>query len=375
METGILAPGSQSTSASKTIHNSSPEESSSRHDHRLASSESVRDDNGSLEMWGWSGALDGWNNNQLRLLRESWRPSTRKVYNIAWERWISWCRSYKINHIKPKASEFARFLSDLHLIFKLSYSSVLLHKSVVSTLCDPNLSGQLSSHVLVKHILKSIALRKPISHMKDPIWNIDVLVSYLKSYSVDETNVFQVQRHTAALLLLCSGRRIHDLTLLTVDSANYIFDDNSVVFWPSFGSKTDSITYRQSGWKLLANKENKKLDPVFWIKLTKSLLEDRRRLAKSFNLFINIRGEPRPASRTLIGGWIKSLFKNAGVSATPGSIRSAVASKNWFDNRTVDEILAKGNWQSKSTFTKYYLRLIKSNHNTESVTQLFDPII
>lgn len=153
-----------------------------------------------------------------------------------------------------------------------------------------------------------------------------------------------------------------------------IFKGDSVVFWPLFGSKTDSSTYRQSGWKFLMNKENEKLDPIFWIRLTKSLLEERRRLAKSFNLFINIRGEPRPASRTLIGGWIKSLLTEAGIPATPGSVRSAVASKNWFGNRTLDEVLARGNWRSHNTFAKYYMRLVKSAHNSNSVTQFFSPI-
>lgn len=177
---------------------------------------------------------------------------------------------------------------------------------MVSTLSNPETSGQLSSNVLVKHVLKSIALHKPITHAKLPVWNIDELAVFLENKRVDENNIFQVQRHTAAFLLLCSGRRIHDLTLLRVDSNSYSKQNNVVIFWPEFGSKTDSVDYRQSGWKLLSNQHNKNLDPVYWAELTILLLASRRSAAKSSNLFINIRGEPRNASKTLIAGWIRS---------------------------------------------------------------------
>lgn len=61
--------------------------------------------------------------------------------------------------INPLASDLARFLADLHLINRLSYNSILLHKSVVSTLGNPDSSGHLGSHVLVKLIFKAINYR------------------------------------------------------------------------------------------------------------------------------------------------------------------------------------------------------------------------
>ncbi|KAF9406740.1 hypothetical protein HW555_012981, partial [Spodoptera exigua] len=70
------------------------------------------------------------------------------------------------------------------------------------------------------------ALQKSVPHGKPPIWNINDLANFLDSKRIDENNIFQVQRHTAALLLLCSGRRIHDLTLLRVDSNNYSNQDD-----------------------------------------------------------------------------------------------------------------------------------------------------
>lgn len=174
-----------------------------------------------MEVWGWSNNLTGWDDSQLNLLLSSWRPSTRKTYKVAWDRWLIWNKIHKLNPFRPSGSILAKFLADLHLKERLSYNTIMLHKSVVSTMCDTELSGHLSSHVLVKHVLKSISLKNPVAH-KTAVWNVDVLISFLEKVTIDESNFFQTSRHTALLLLLCSGRRVHDLTLLTVDSEHYV---------------------------------------------------------------------------------------------------------------------------------------------------------
>lgn len=309
-------------------------------------------------MWGWSKNLIGWDDSQLNLLKSSWRPSTRKTYKVAWDRWISWNTKHGLNPFQPSGSTLAKFLADLFLKQNLSYNTILVHKSVVSTLCNTELAGYLSSHVLVKHVLKSIALAKPIQH-KTLIWNVDALLSFLEKYKVDETNTFSISRHTAVLLLLCSGRRVHDLTLLDVDEEHFVDNNDHIVLWPKFGSKTDNCDFRQSGWKLMSN-QTKNLDPVFWVKCCAKLLRDRRIAAQCTNLFLNLRGEAKAATRTVIGGWIKTLLTEAGILSSPGSIRSAVASKNWADNMPIDEILSRGNWRSGNTFRQFYRREIRT---------------
>ncbi|XP_022836527.1 uncharacterized protein LOC111363890 [Spodoptera litura] len=74
-------------------------------------------------------------------------------------------------------------------------------------------------------------------------------------------------------------------------------------------------------------------------------------------------------------GWVKTLFKEAGIIATPGSTRSAVASKSWLENHPLDEILSRGNWQSANTFQNFYRReVIRSGDSNLNVTELFNPI-
>lgn len=373
MGEGVLACGPQGPSTSSTANPEEPTGESSRHVNRASTSQSREHRSRSLEVWGWSEAVGTWNTEQVSLLKNSWRKSTVKTYEVAWKRWSSWSSINNVSRNNPTGSQLAQFLSDLYLIHKLSYNTILLHKSVVSTLCNAESSSHLSSHVLVKHILKSIALANPKT-TKPPVWDVSKLTTFLTTYTIDIDNFFQISRHTAMLLLLCSGRRIHDLTLLRVDPKHYTKSDDSITFWPQFGSKTDSSNFRQSGWKLLLNKNNRNLNPLFWIERMIVLLNDRRSTAKLFNLFITVRGVAKPASRTVIAGWIKTLFKEAGIAATPGSVRSAVASKSWFENHPVDEILARGNWRSANTFQQFYRRELIESNVSENVTQLFEPV-
>lgn len=372
VESSFLAGRSQSPSSSISVVDHQSQGVSNRHHDRPATPQGPRDGARGLEVWGWAESLTGWNEDQIRLLRSSWRTSTLKTYKVAWDRWVSWSKKYNLDPFHPTGPMVARYLADLYLINKLSYNTILLHKSVVATLCNAEDAGQISSHTLVKHVLKSIALKKPVTH-KPPVWNIDTLTSFLSSNTVDENNPFAASRHTATLLLLCSGRRVHDLTLLLVDSDHCVDDGSNIILKPMFGSKTDSDTHRQSGWRLLPNTTCKNLDPVFWVRKLIDLLKDRRDSVNCPNLFINIRGKAKAASRTVIAGWVKTVLTEAGIPVTPGSLRSAVSSKNWSDNFPLDEILSRGNWKSKDTFTRFYRREIVPASASNSITRMFNP--
>ncbi|XP_060810191.1 uncharacterized protein LOC132904278 [Amyelois transitella] len=313
------------------------------------------------------------------MLKSGWRQSTLKTYKSAWMRWVRWAEQNHVNRNDPQGSDLARYLIDLSQKEGLSYKTILLHKSVVATLSNTN-SSCLSSHILVKHALKAISLKSPVPG-KPPIWDVSHLLSYLSNCQKENSSLFRISQLTAILLLLCSGRRVHDLTLLDVTPQHMIIKENCIILWPRFGSKTDSCDYRQSGWKIIANENCQLLDPVYWIKQLVNASQSRRlecsqRLRNA--LFLTVRGDPKPASRTVIGGWVKALLNEAGIKATPGSVRAAVASKNWVDNFPLDSILAQGNWRSAETFRQFYRREIMQNNlyneNRNNISILFNPV-
>lgn len=70
----------------------------------------------------------------------------------------------------------------------------------------------------------------------------------------------------------------------------------------------------------------------------------------------------------MIGGWIKTILKEAGLETSLGSIRSAVASKSWLENIPVQEILNRGNWKSANTFKRHYFKQVNLlNQGTDKI--------
>lgn len=364
----FLAIRSEEEGSVSPTYDLEPPTSPYRPEHRTSASESTRNDPGGLEMWGWSRNLTDWSEEQKSLLRSGWRESTQKTYKSSWLRWCRWSNKHGVNVNSPTGSDLARYLSDLHQKDGLAFKTILLHKSVVSTMCNTEISGTLSNHSLVKQVLKAISLKRP-SLTKPPIWDVTQLITFLSTKQVNKDSLFEVSRHTAALLLICSGRRVHDLTLLNIDSEHMYSSEDSLVLWPMFGSKTDTTDYRQSGWKLLHNHSCEALNPIYWINLLIDLSQQKRGAIN--NLFITLRGIPKAASRTIIGSWVKSLLIEAGITATPGSVRAAVASRNWVDNFSIDTILAQGNWRSGDTFRQFYRREIRPNNSSTSLSNLF----
>lgn len=363
---------SQDSGNCATIHDSQPKESADRHIDGPASPTCTGSVSRSLEMWGWADSISSWSEEQKVLLSKGWRPSTISTYKPAWRRWLKWCLGSNVKYNDPTGSDLARFLADLHLKEKLSYKTILLHKSVVSQLCNVGTESRLSSNLLVKQMLKSISTQSPKSR-SNFIWDTRVLEDWLSNSSPSENSLFEISCRCAVLLLLCSGRRVHDLSLLSIGATHCLQSNDSIVLWPKFGSKTDSDSYIQSGWKLLKNVDNQNLDPVFWLQKLISLGQDRRSSGSTDSLFVSIRGKAGPASKTVIAGWVKSVLRNAGIEASAGSFRSAVASRSWLDSESLDVIMSRANWRSSNTFKNFYRREVVSASNS-SISRLFEAV-
>lgn len=369
---GVLAERPKEPSAGSSIRDPEPPNQVGRCPDPTASPGCQADGFGSLADTGWATLIDSWDDRQRSLLASGWRKSTISSYKPAWARWHRWCVTNNVNKNSPAPQDLAKFLTDLHLIEKLAYSTICLHKSVVSTFCPVSSGPPLSSHVIVRQALKAISLGRP-SSSKAPIWDIKDLCKYLQDHMPDNTSLYEVSKRCAILLLLCSGRRVHDLTLLNLSRSKCVIQPDSVIFWPDFGSKTDNATNRQSGWKLLHYPPNVNIDPVYWIKKLIFLSQTRR--GDINKLFISTCGIVKPASRTMIGGWIRSVLKDAGIDSSAGSVRSAVASSSWLDNDNIENILIRGNWKSASTFHKFYKKSINTRYlNSNSLDECFQSL-
>ena len=151
----------------------------------------------------------------------------------------------------------ARKLCFLGRVKGFSHSTITLHKSVVATFANPDRSAALSSHPIIRLKGSFASEVRPENHyLGCPA------VRILAGTKSAEPNLFQVSRHVACLLLLASGRRVHDLTLLS--TAEDLFQDlgEVLVFRPRLWSKTNSGSHQQSGWRLSGMTSSPSLDVV-----------------------------------------------------------------------------------------------------------------
>ncbi|KAG6438888.1 hypothetical protein O3G_MSEX000301 [Manduca sexta] len=350
-----------------------PAEGTHRSDHQATTYPGGQDTSPGLEGWGWSEHISHWSVDEQKLLNSSWRSSTLETYKAPIKRWQSWCKSNDTNDKSPKGEDIARFLANLFLKENLAFNTILLHKSAIFTHCRP-WKENYNKNFFIQQILKAISLAR-IPTKKTPIWDTKILFDWLLATPHCET-LFDISRRTALILLLASGRRIHDLTLLEVTEESLVIENDKIILWPKFGSKTDTGTHQQSGWLLLKN-QNVNICPVRHVMKLLKISKNRRASGGNIiSLFISIMGVIKPASRTIIAGWIRSIFREVKIDAPPGSIRSAVASKSWVEDRPVQEILDRGNWRSMSTFTNHYCRRVqrRNDHSEDLLQRTFSVI-
>lgn len=342
-----------------SVPNPEPRPASSRSDVQSPAGEGDRFLFRGLEDTGWSSLVSGLDYDDINLLQGAWRDSTWKTYGSAWKQWVSWGRLNNVHPSRPSPQDLSTYLGYLARVRKLAYATILVHKSVIVSLADPSHENRLSSHPLITTMLKGISLSKcSLSVTKSTIWNVQDLVNWLRLNVPIPDNIFQVSRHVALLLLLATGRRIHDLTLLRINESHCQISDSSIKFWPAFGSKTDNPKSRQSGWELTSSGDAG-LDLVKWVKCLIECSADRRGARKDlFHLFITTRGEVKAATRTIIAGWLKTAFCDLGIDCSPGSIRSAVASSRFENDVPLDRILSNGNWRGSTNFFKHYCKTV-----------------
>ncbi|XP_069360693.1 uncharacterized protein [Maniola hyperantus] len=371
----LLATCPQEESPRQTVYNTESRQSPHRPPNQSSTTQDTRFVLGSMESTGWADLVKNWSIEEKQILETSWRKSSLSTYSAAWKSWCHWAKERKISINNPNPTEVAQYLCFLYYKKKLSYGTIYLHKSTIATFSNPLNADKVSNNPLIKHILKGISNTNP-RILRAKIWDINKLLSWINRNPPDPRSLFQISRHLALLLLLSSGRRVHDLTLLRIDPDFLIQSENEVIFWPQYGAKTDKPKYIQSGWKLLKN-ELQLWDVIYWLKQYIEISHQRRHTNSQTIpfLFVTTRGKTGPASRSVIAGWVRTALRSAGIEAGAGSTRSAVATFRFNNRLPLDEVLRKG---SNNFFKHYYKELdespINENSRDKNITDSFVPV-
>ena len=113
----------------------------------------------------------------------------------------------------------SQVLDFLHTLYELglSHSAIGTHRSAISAIVEIPGVPQLGEHWLVSRFMKGIFHLRPPQPRYTKTWDVNKVLSYLKSLGPNDSLMLkQLTLKTAALLTILGGRRIHTLHMLSV---------------------------------------------------------------------------------------------------------------------------------------------------------------
>ena len=265
----------------------------------------------------------------------------------------------------------------LHFLTELfedncGYSALNTARSALSTFIV--LPGNISvgNHPLVTRFMKGVYQSRPTFPKYTEIWDVNVVLSYLKTLSpVAKLSLKDLTYKVTMMLMLLSGQRIQTIQLLdlkdmTMSKSQFTFKVSSKVKHTKPGRHLQDLKFK-------AYAPDRRLCIYTYLQkylvVTKPLRGDETKLLISFN-------KPHQAvSRDTIRRWIKQVLSNSGIDTnvfSTHSTRSASVSAANSKGVPLDKILSAGGWSRASTFSKYYNKPIVNTHGCDYGSSLLN---
>ena len=307
----------------------------------------------------------------LQIIMASWRDSTQKQYAGYLQKWQRFCSGRKVDIFSPPVEEVLHFLTELFEA-NCGYSALNTARSALSTFIV--LPGNISvgNHPLVTRFMKGVFQSRPTFPKYAEIWDVNVVLSYLKTLSpVAKLSLKDLTYKVTMMLMLLSGQRIQTIQLLdlkdmTMSKSQFTFKVSSKVKHTKPGRHLQDLKFK-------AYAPDRRLCIYTYLQkylaVTKPLRGDETKLLISFH-------KPYQAvSRDTIRRWIKQVLSNSGIDTnvfSAYSTRSASVSAANSKGVPLDKILLAGGWSHASTFSKYYNKPIVSTHGCDYGSSLLN---
>ena len=155
------------------------------------------------------------------VLMASWREGTSKQYHTYLKRWKQYCDDKDIDLFQPGVHNGVEFLVCLYKA-GLGYSAVNTARSALSSFLILENNEKFGDHPLVVRCMKGIFELKPSLPKYNEIWDVRVVLDYLKTFVVSSS--LSLKDLTLKLtMLLCLTTRQRGQTIHKFD-INYIQD-------------------------------------------------------------------------------------------------------------------------------------------------------
>jgi hypothetical protein len=344
----FIQPGTDSDQTTEQLPDRRPDPTASTSD--------LRADSTRLEDLLSGTVIAGLSAGACSLQSAAWKPSTQATYGASWKQWLQFCSFTPDILVRaPSPIQFANFISYLFHEKNLLPSTVRNYKSGVLQLLTDEAASRIANDRTLVRVLKGLdSVNPPIAKLS--IWSIDRALVSLQSYRTKSSitdSLFRLTCHLLFLLVVLGAKRPHDVSRLSVASGHIFWNEQGVQLLPTFGSKTDKATWRQSPSQYL-NNDCLLLSVPDLLRLY--LAKTRLNRGACTVLFVDPIQPSLPLSRHKISVYLRKIMSELCIFDTPGSGRSAAATAALLKGVTLDDVLNLGNWRSATTVEKFYFR-------------------
>ena len=164
----------------------------------------------------------------VNLLLAGNRASTYSTYESAWRNWLDWCSRRNENPLSVPLASALEFLAELYREGR-SYSSLNVHRSMLSKTLPPIDGHPIGVHPLIKNLLNGCYNLNPPKPKYNCSWDPTVVIQFMATLgSNDYLSLSWLTKKTAVLLALASLLRVSELVAISFRSIQ--FSENDVKF-------------------------------------------------------------------------------------------------------------------------------------------------
>ena len=296
------------------------------------------------------------------------RPSSRAGYQSKWLVFRQWCRSEGHSISRPSLPKIADFLSWLRRSRRLSVSSVMGYRSMSAVF--KSVLPEISTSPVLHDLLRSFQAEAPIREVSPPSWDLNIVLSFLRSSSFEPLTTISLRdltRKTLFLLSLATAKRVGEIQALS-RRVSFSSSAAGLSCVPEFVAKTESalrplprsFEVPSLGDFVAGMPEDLLLCPVrllsAYLDRTSGIVDRPRRL------FVSSKCRSRSMSKNGISYMLREVIVQSSASLQSGrvprahGIRGIATSSAFFHNWSLRSVLEAAAWRSNTVVTSFYLR-------------------
>ena len=314
----------------------------------------------------------------VNTIQGSRASSTRTQYAGKWRVFSRWCLA---RNVDPVSCPVVTILSFLQGLLDAGQSPQSL-KGYLATMaaCHIGVDGRsVGSLPLVTRFMKGARRLRPPPRRFFPKWDLVTVMDGLSSApfeTLESMDLKHLSLKTALLLALASGKRVSDLTALSVQqSCMLVADDLSRITLrpnPAFQPKVLNANFRTMVIDLPAfspppfnTEEDRRLNALCPVRTLLAYVARTRHFRTTDQLLVCFAGGAKHGSalsKQRLSHWIvdaislaySAVGKSPPTDIKAHSTRGVATSWALFKGVSVEDMCAAASWSSHHTFVKYY---------------------